>query len=174
MKRVCVFVASSLDGFIAGPKDELDWLSIREGVQDTFTPFLERVGAILMGRRTFDVVCRFEEQWPYGERPLLVATSRSLEAPRPSVQPVTGGILELVGQAKEAAGRDDVYVDGGQLIRTSVDAGLVDEITVTLMPVILGQGIPLFAGASQRHHLELLRSRPIGGGLVELKYGPRH
>lgn len=173
MSRVRVFIASSLDGFIAGPNDELDWLSNREGVEDTFTPFFQQVGAMLMGRRTYDVVSGFEGEWPYGDTPVLVATTRPLTASPDSVRKVTGAIGELVDLAKRAAGERDIYLDGGALIRSALDANLVDELTVTVIPIVLGAGVPLFAGSARRHALELLAFRPIGGGLVELRYAPR-
>jgi dihydrofolate reductase len=170
MSRVCVFIATSLDGFIAGPNDEIDWLTGREGVQDTFTPFLEEIGALLMGRRSYDVVSGFEGDWPYGETPVLVATTRPLEPRTDSVRAVDGSIVEMVDLARAAAGARDVYIDGGALIRSAVDAKLVDEMTVTVIPILLGAGVPLFAGLTNRHPLHLLGSREIGGGLVELRY----
>jgi dihydrofolate reductase len=168
VSRIRVFIASSLDGFIAGPNDEIDWLPDPEpGAVDTFTPFFAEIGAMLMGRRTYDVICGFES-WPYGETPVLVATSRPLDSQR--VRAVAGSIDELVAAAKLAAGERDVYLDGGALIRSALDAGLVDEITVTMIPIVLGAGIPLFAGAARQHRLETIGSRSIGGGLVELRY----
>ena len=86
MSKVRVFIASSLDGFIAGPDGELDWLSGREGVEDTFTPFFQEIGAMLMGRRTYDVVNGFDGAWPYGQTPVLVATTQ--------LQPSLGQRLE--------------------------------------------------------------------------------
>ena len=173
MIKVRVFIASSLDGFIAGPDNELDWLSGREGVEDTFTPFIEGIGAMMMGRRTYDVVSAFDGPWPYGETPVLVATTRPLEPSQDSVQATSGSIEEMVAQAKTLAGTRDVYVDGGALIRSALDAGLVDELAVTLIPIVLGAGVPLFAGTSKRHELELLSTRAVGGGLVELTYKPK-
>src|SRR5688572_1488420 len=140
MPRVRVFVGASLDGFIAGPNDELDWLgggdqSTTPGdapePPDSFTAFLEQIGAVLRGRRTYDIVCGMKGPWPYGELPRLIATSRgALGQQRPTARAVTGSIPELVAEAKRVAGDRDVYVDGGQLIRSTLDAGLVDEITV--------------------------------------------
>jgi dihydrofolate reductase len=170
MGSVQVFVAASLDGFIAGPNDEIDWLGAGEGTEDTFTPFLQQVGAILMGRRTFEVARAFEDEWPYGELPILVATSRPLGAVRKTVRALSGSIEELVDAAKRQAGERAVYIDGGALIRSALDAGLVDEITVAVMPIVLGAGIPLFAGVASRHRLRLRATRAIGGGLVELRY----
>lgn len=169
--KICVFIACSLDGFIAGPNDELDWLPTdEEGMEDTFTPFFERVGAMLMGRRTFDVVVGMEGFWPYGDTPVLVATRRPLTSEIPTVRRAEGPITAMVEQALEAARGKDVYVHGGALIRSALDAGLVDELTVTVVPTILGAGRPLFAGVSRRHELELEDVRPIGLGLVQLRY----
>ena len=173
MSLVRVFIASSLDGFIAGSNDELDWLPHGEGMEDTFTPFMKQIGALLMGRRTFDVASGFEGEWPYGETPVVVATRRPLASRLPSVISATGSIEELVQKAKELAGGRDVYIDGGTLIRSALDAGLIDEIIVTMIPTVLGAGIPLFAGTARRHPLELVSQRDIGLGLVELRYVPK-
>lgn len=173
MSRVRVFMACSLDGFIAGPDDELDWLP-SQGLEDTYTPFLAQIGALLMGRRTFEVVRGLGGPWPYGDTPVLVATRRplppELETEVPSVRGATGRIEELVAQAKGAAKGRDVYLDGGALIRSALDAQLVDELTVSITPTILGEGRPLFAGVSRRHGLELESARPIGAGVVQLRY----
>lgn len=166
-------MAMSLDGFIAGPNDELDWLIHREGVEDTFTPFFAQVGALLMGRRSYDVVSAFEGPWPYRNIPVLVATTRPLSPQRASVRAVSGSIASLVHEAQEVAGERMVYIDGGAIIRAALDARLVDELTVTIVPIVLGTGVPLFAGVTRRHELELLGSRPIGGGLVQLRYAPQ-
>lgn len=174
MGKICVFIACSLDGFIAGPKDELDWLPGHgEGIEDTFTPFFEGVGAMLMGRRTFEAVGALGVPWPYGETPVLVATRRPLSTEIRSVRRVEGPIETLVDEARKVAGGKDVYVDGGTLIREVLDAGLIDELTLTVVPTILGAGIPLFAGAARRHPLELLGVREIGLGLVQLRYRTR-
>jgi dihydrofolate reductase len=158
--RRVVFIACSLDGFIAGPGDDLTFLEPAEGqeIEDTFTPFLAGVGVLLMGRRTFDVVSGFGGEWPYGNTPVLVLTRWAIES--------------AVSRAVEAAGDRDVYIDGGELVRQALDANLVDELVVTVVPRILGHGTPLFAGAAQPHDLELLGQRPLGAGYVELRYRP--
>lgn len=171
--RARVFIATSLDGFIAGENDDLSWLPPPVPGDDFgYDTFLAQMGALLMGRRTYDVVAGFPGVWPYGERPVLVTTRRPLTPKVPSVRAVSGTMAELVAQAKEAAKGLDVYLDGGDVIRQALDAGLVDELTVTVVPVILGRGHPLFAGATQRRALTLLRSEPLSGGLVQLTYAP--
>ncbi len=173
MNRVRVFIATSLDGFIAGPNDELDWLpSGNSGAEDTFTPFMQHIGALLMGRRTYEVANGFDGPWPYGETPVLVATNRNLEPRQDTARAIGGNIQELVAAAKQVAGNRDVYIDGGSLIRSALKAQLIDDITVTLIPIVLGKGLPLFAGCAERHALDLDSTRSIGGGLVELNYRP--
>lgn len=174
MSKLRVFIASSLDGFIAGPNDELDWLPATDSdVEDTFTPFMAGIGALLMGRRTYEVARGFDGPWPYGDTPVLVVTKQLLSGAPSSVTTVAGDLATLVRVAKEAAGGRDVYVDGGTLIRSMLDAGLIHEVTVTLVPLVLGMGIPLFAGCYHRHSLELVSSRPIGCGLVQVTYRVR-
>ena len=196
--RVRVFIACSLDGFIAGEDDDLSWLpgvggdgqpegagaadevaGDDAGAGDASAPddhgfgaFFAQVGALLMGRRTYDVVAGFD-RWFYDDTPVLVATSRPLGEPAaPTVRAVSGTPQELLAQARGVAGEANVYVDGGALIRQFLDAGLIDEITVSIIPVILGRGIPLFAGATARTPLELVEQRESDGTLVQLRYRP--
>lgn len=170
--RVRAFLAMSLDGFIAGEGDDLSWLPPPDpgGDDAGFSALLEETGALLMGRRTYDVVAAMDMAWPYGDRPVLVATHRSLTPVVPPVRAVTGDTVAIVEQAREAAAGRDVYVDGGELVRAVLDAGLLDELTVTVVPVILGRGHPLGAGTRARHRLALVRHRALPGGMVQLTY----
>lgn len=173
MSRVRVFIASSLDGFIAGPDDDLSWLpqDLDESKSDPgaigYDAFMGDTGALLMGRRTYDVVRGFGGEWPYGETPVLVATTRELTPVSEHVTAVTGSIQAIVNQALEMAEGKDVYLDGGNLIRQALDANLVDEIILTLAPTILGAGIPLFTGA-QRADLEFDKPRGYAGKMIQL------
>ena len=135
--------------------------------------FIGQIGALLMGRRTYDVVCGFAGPWPYGELPVLVATRRPLEPKVSSVRGVRGTPSELAEQARDAARDKDVYLDGGEMIRQFLDAGLVEEMTVTLIPTILGAGVPLFAGCARRHTFECVEAKPQAQGLIQLTYRPR-
>lgn len=173
--RVRVFIASSLDGFIAGPDGDLSWLpEPPEGSGEDFgwSAFIADVGALLVGRASYDALMRMGIDWPHPDRDTLVATHRPLEDAPHRVRAVRGDVTDLVREAREAAAGRDVYVDGGDLVRQALDAGLVDEITVTLCPVVLGAGHPLFAGARRRHRLTLDGQRSLPGGLVQLTYRP--
>lgn len=179
--RVRVYIACSLDGFIAGEGDDLSWLPGVDGAMPEPGPgalgyddFMAGAGALLMGRRTYDVVTALGVPWPYGDRPVLVATGRPLDPAAETVRPVAGTIEELAAAARDAAGGKDVYLDGGNLIRQGLAARLVDELVVTVVPVILGRGIPLFAGMEQRVPLETAGHHSFGGGMVQLRYRPAH
>lgn len=131
---------------------------------------MKHIGALLMGRRTYDVVCSHPEPWAYGDTPVIVATSRPLTPLRSSIRVAHGSLEEVVEAARRAAAGRDVYIDGGTLIRSALDAGLIEEIVLTTVPVILGSGIPLFAGSQHRHSFTLRESRHIGAGLVQSTY----
>ncbi|MCU0258876.1 MAG: dihydrofolate reductase family protein [Solirubrobacteraceae bacterium] len=170
--RVRIFLACSLDGFIAGPDGDLAWLpEPRAGEDLGFEAFLAASSALLMGRTTYDVVAGFDGPWPYGDTPVFVATTRPLDPVAPGVRAVRGTPAELLA-AVQAAAPGDVYLDGGALVRAFLAAGLVDELTLTVIPVLLGAGVPLFAGASRRTSLRLVRERAYAGGLVQLTYAP--
>jgi len=183
MARVVGYLAMSLDGFIAGPNDELAWLerprasglplatdqwaSTRpDGLE--FDAFLATIGCIVMGRRTYDVVAGFDGPWPYGETPLLVATSRPLAEVREGVEAVGGGASEIVARARELAGDLDVYVDGGVTIRSVLDAGLLDHLVLTIQPTALGVGIPLFAGLTNTAEFAVEKVQRWGPGFVQV------
>lgn len=147
MGRVRVFLALSLDGFVAGPDDDLSWLPT-EGEPGpgalTLDAFLADIGAMLMGRRTYDVVAGFDAPWMYGDVPILVPTHRPLAPVQPTVRAVEGNIDALLDQALAVAGERDVYLDGGQLVQQALAADRVDEMVLTMVPVVLGGGVPLF------------------------------
>jgi len=164
-------VGCSLDGFIAGPNDDLSFLNepVPEPAEPaepskalSFEGFMAQVGAMLMGRRTHDVIAEMGA-WIYGNTPVLVATHRDLQPAADSVQAVSGSIESLIEQAKEAAGDKDVYLDGGNLVRQGLDAGLVDELCITYVPVLLGgEGVRLFDDLKRRTKLEFVEHHRMG------------
>ena len=176
--RVRVYMACSLDGVIAGPDNDLSFLHDPgpEGAPPAspdvleFDDFMTQVGAMLMGRTTFDVVDAMDVPWPYGDILVLVATHRPLPADAPAtVRAVCGSIEELVERAKETVGRRDVYLDGGALIRQGLQAGLVDELCITFVPLIHGDGgTRLFDGLQGSTKLEFTAHANYVNGLLPL------
>lgn len=174
--RVRVYLGCSLDGCIAGPAHDISFLSdyapdgeaAAEGSLD-FPDFIAEVGALLMGRRTYQVLLDYDA-WHYGERPVLVATHHELP-PAPqggTAWAVQGPIEQLVAEAKAVAGGKDVYLDGGDLVRQGLDAGLVDELCLTFLPVVLGRGIRLWEGLQNRTELQFERPVMHAGRMVQV------
>lgn len=160
MAQVRAYLATSLDGFIAGPDDDLSWLMpdpetmVGPTEAVTYEEFTAEIGAMLMGRRTYDVVQAMDHPWPYGETPVLVYTRRPIDGGPATVRAVSGSIQGAVEQALNTAGGRDVYLDGGSLVRQALDAGLLDELIITMIPVVLGDGVALFRGTESRHWLD--------------------
>jgi dihydrofolate reductase len=170
MRPVCsVFIASSLDGFIARPDGGLDWLDAVQspGEDYGFGEFLASVDTLVVGRRTWEVVLGFGE-WPYAGKRVVVLTGRPTE-PRHGETFLAGAPAEIVERlGREGARR--LYVDGGATIARFLEAGLVDDLTVSVVPVLLGDGIRLFPGRPPETRLVLEESRTFPSGLVRLRY----
>jgi dihydrofolate reductase len=176
-----VFIATSVDGYIARPDGTLDWLTGRPAEEETgqhdahqdygYGAFLATVDAIFMGRGTFDVVLGFDGPWPY-PKPVYVWTSRpdDIRPPEGADVRVVSGSLDDVRARLAADGIGRVYVDGGATVRAWLDAGLVDRMTISTVPVLIGQGIPLFGGTSGDIDLELESCETFPGGMVQRTY----
>ncbi len=167
--RCSAYLAQSLDGFIARPDGGLDWLDrMHAGGEDYgFQAFYGGVDAVVTGRNTYDVVLRFPS-WPYGEKRVVVLTHRAA-APRDGVAFFSGAPEALV-ERLGAEGVRHAYVDGGAVVTQFLRAGLLDDLTVSVIPVVLGDGIRLFQGGLPERPLALRSSRSFPTGLVQLSY----
>jgi dihydrofolate reductase len=167
--RTAAFLGLSLDGYIAGPRDELDWLERQGGPPADlgFEPFLAGVDLVLMGRRTWEVVQAFPS-WPYAEKPVSVLSHRP-GAARHRERFLAGSPAEVLARL-EAEGARRVYVDGGAVVSQFLAAGLLDELTVSVLPVVLGAGIRLFQETGPERWLRLREHRAWPSGLVQLRY----
>jgi dihydrofolate reductase len=170
------FVASSLDGFIATADDQLDWLlqfDGFEGGKESYDAFLDGVGCIVMGGGTYAWLMRHEPgNWPYPATPCWVFTHHELSAPKGSdVTFVRGPVGEFVEDLKErAAGRNVWIVGGGVLAAQFAEAGALDELIISIIPVVLGSGKAVLPVAGPTPPLELISSHTLGRGIVELRY----
>lgn len=165
--RCAAFLAMSLDGFIARLDGRVDWLDAYEAPPEDYAAFLASVDTVLIGRETYDLVVTFPE-WPYASKRVAVLTHRP-PAPRHGESFVAGEPAEvLAGLA--ASGSRSVYVDGGAVVSQFLAAGLLDELTVTLIPLVLGAGRRLFQGALPERRFSLVESRAYPSGLVRIAY----
>ncbi len=175
MPKVIYYVASSLDGFIATEEDSLDWLLDFgfASFQDHYDQFLAGVGAIIMGAQTYEWIRREQpDTWDYGELPCLVLTHRDLQAPPGSgVRFASGAPGPVLDQALALAGDKNVWVvGGGDVAAQFADAGLLDELWVTYMPVALGKGRRLLPVAGPTGRMHLIGTTSFNGGAAELRF----
>lgn len=171
-----VFIATSLDGFIARPDGGIDWLPVpQEGDSEDYGyhAFIAGIDAIVMGRNTFELALTFG-QWPY-ERPVVVLSRRGVAIPEAlagKAFAMQGTPEEIVASCAERGWRE-LYVDGGVTIQGFLRAGLVERMTITRVPVLLGCGLPLFGELAADLHWEHLGTTAYPNGLVQTLYRRR-
>jgi dihydrofolate reductase len=168
--RASVFIGTSLDGFIARANGDLDWLPHGGSEDHGYEAFIATVDALVIGRNTFEKVLTFET-WPYGEKSVFVLSTRAL-APAPlgaKVEWMSGAPAGIVSQLA-ARGIQHVYVDGGITIQRFLQAGLIQRLIITRVPVLIGAGIPLFGATQGDIALKHIATRQFASGLVQSEY----
>lgn len=174
MHRPCVrvFVAASLDGFIAGAQGDLNWLSAFDDPPELtgYARLSAQTDTVVLGRNTYDTVQGFNG-WPYGGQRVVVLTKRSLGGAHG--EEAHAGSLEALLHALWTQGSRNVYLDGGQAIRQGLLSGCVDELTISWAPLVLGAGVPLFGPELPMTRLQLVASRSLPSGLVQCTYTPK-
>lgn len=169
--KASVFCGTSLDGFIARTNDALDFLEAGGGEEHGFMEFLASVDAVVMGRRTFEVVLTFGS-WPYGTKPVVVLSSRPVDIPAfpgAVIEQMSGTPAEIVSRLA-ARGMEHIYVDGGVTIQRFLEAGLIQRLVITRVPVLIGRGIPLFGPLSRDIGVRHVSTRAFSSGLVQSEY----
>lgn len=174
--KCSVFIATSLDGFISRVDGSIDWLTeasrlVPSGEDCGHKAYMSTVDAIVMGRNTFDQVLTFGE-WSYGSTPVIVMSRR--ESPLPDDVPDTVTLSrespsELVERASRH-GMKHLYIDGGVTIQGFLEQGLIDELTITVIPILLGTGRPLFGPLPKDVNLSHIESRTYEFGFVQHVY----
>jgi dihydrofolate reductase len=167
--RCSVFIATSLDGFIARPDGTFDFLSIVERPNEDygFADFFTTIDALVIGRNTYETALSFPE-WPYAGKRCVVLTHR--EAPSVHGEQFFAGEPEALLEQLAMAGAQRLYVDGGAVIREFLRNHLIDDLTVSIVPVLLGQGVSLFGSEVPEQRLQLASSKAYESGLVQLCY----
>jgi dihydrofolate reductase len=168
---VSVFVGVSVDGFMARRNGALDFLPEGGGEPHGYAEFMATVDALVIGRNTFEIVQAFPE-WPYGDKRVVVLSSKPVDfsgAPGGVVEQMGGAPAEIVS-ALAASGAQHLYVDGGITIQRFLRAGEVQRLTITRVPVLIGEGIPLFGALPRDIRLRHVATRPYASGLVQTEY----
>src|SRR5882672_10130442 len=168
---VSVFVGASVDGFIARPNGDFDFLPEGGGEPHGYDEFMASVDALVIGRNTFEKVLTFDA-WPYGDKRVVVLSSRPVDlsaAVGGVVEQMAGAPAEIVSQL-DARGIQHVYVDGGITIQRFLRAGLIQRLIITRVPVLIGEGIPLFGALPRDIQLRHVMTRHYPSGLVQSEY----
>ncbi|TCV91105.1 dihydrofolate reductase [Luteibacter rhizovicinus] len=166
-----VFIGVSVDGFIARPDGGLDWLPEGGGEPHGYNEFIASVDAIVIGRKTFEIVLTFGA-WPYGDKRVVVLSNHPID-----FSAVVGGVVEqmagtpadIVSQLA-ASGAHHLYIDGGVTIQGFLRAGLIRRMIITRVPVLIGSGIPLFGALPEDIRLHHVATRHYPSGLVQSEY----
>jgi dihydrofolate reductase len=171
--KTSVFVGVSVDGFIARPKGELDFLDAGGDEPHGYDEFIATVDTIVIGRKTFETVLGFGT-WPYGERLVVALSGRPLELSTAvsrggRVEQMSGPPADIVATLADR-GVQHVYVDGGITIQGFLREGLVNRLVITRVPVLIGSGIPLFGTLSRDVLLRHVATKTFRGGLVQSEY----
>ncbi|GAA4326573.1 dihydrofolate reductase family protein [Pontixanthobacter gangjinensis] len=158
-----VFIATSLDGYIADKNGGIDWLHSIPNPDQTdmgYSEFMAGIDAIMMGRNTFETVCGFDMDWPY-QKPVYVLSHSLTEVPdslEGKVE-ILNGPLKKVLKDIHAKGYNDLYIDGGKTIQSFLKEDLIEEICITIIPVLLGDGIRLFQDLPKKLDFECISTR---------------
>lgn len=172
--RISVFIATSVDGYIARPDGDVGWLDkfgpMGAGEDGGYSALMGSIDALVMGRGSFEKVLEFD--WPYGETPVIVLSQSLTDVPPPlrdHVRIDTSSPQELVAQLLQLSYRR-IYLDGGKVIQSFLREGLVDDMTITMVLVLLGKGIPLFGDLEQDIALRLTSLKSWDNGFVQKTY----
>ncbi|KTC85307.1 methyltransferase domain-containing protein [Legionella cincinnatiensis] len=176
LAKCSVFIATSLDGFIARDDGSIDWLMkantlVPPGEDGGYKEFISTVNGLVMGRHSFEKVLSFES-WPYGDLPVVVMSSQSIEIPshlKNNVSMSSETPVDLVKRLTNQ-GFKHLYIDGGITIQNFIVDNLIDELTITIAPVLLGSGRSLFGPLTHDIELDHIETKCIGGGFTQLKY----
>lgn len=170
-KKNIVFIARSLDGFIAGKNGELDWLEMipnPEGVEMGFANLMQEIDAIVMGKTTFEVVCGFGGEWPYSKHVFVLSNSLR-HVPEKLNEKATllkGSPQDILSEIHQK-GYYKLYIDGGRTVQDFLKEDLIDELRITTIPILLGGGFPLFGELPKPLEFEHVESKLFLNQIVQ-------
>ena len=168
MRRLKLFIATSLDGYIAGRDGDTSW-RFRDGDYG-HEAFVAGIDTVLLGRRTYESALSFA-QWPYAGRKVVVFTrGNALRVISPNTVATSRTPADIIEELRARDGSNLWLVGGGGLVRECLDAGLIDDVIVSIHPILLGEGVPLAAPGAARTPLTLTAERRYPSGVVQLSY----
>ena len=178
--RVTIHMATSLDGYIAREDGRVDWMETKDEFKDgeALDPeyvrtFLDRIDCYVMGSKTYLTALQFESKglgWSYGNKPVFVLTARQLVKTRPTVEFYAGDLREFFETRLKPAFKTIWVVGGGKVAGACMRANLADEVRYSILPILIGNGLPFFDGLTQDVQLHLLEVKAYKNGIVALHH----
>ncbi|RNL67458.1 dihydrofolate reductase [Sinomicrobium pectinilyticum] len=173
MRKLSLFIATSLDGYIAKPNDDLSFLKLveKEGEDYGYENFIHTIDTLIIGRKTYDYVLKEigSSHYDNGKRNVFVITRTE----KPSIGKTTfytGNLTELVQRLKSESGKN-IYCDGGaEIVNELLKSDLIDEFIISIVPILIGNGTRLFKDGRPEQYLELVNSKRFDTGLMQLHY----
>jgi dihydrofolate reductase len=169
-----VFIATSLDGYIADKNGGIDWLHATPNPDQNdmgYVEFFETIDALVMGRTTFETVCNFDIDWPY-TKPVFVLSRTMNEIPKKYKEKaflVKGSLTEIIADIHDQ-GYFKLYIDGGATIQSFLNEDLIDEMVITTIPILLGGGSPLFSKLDQELHFKCTETQTFLNTIVQSRF----
>lgn len=170
-RKLIIYIATSLDGYIAKPNDDLSFLGIvaKEGEDYGYQDFVNTIDTVIVGRKTYDWVMKQVPEFPHAEKNTYIIT-RTPKEPIGKIVFYTGSIKDLVLQLKSQEGKH-IFCDGGaEIVNNLLKDNLVDEIILSVIPILVGDGIKLFQNGRTEQRMELISTKTFDTGLVQLHY----
>lgn len=170
-RKVVLFIAASLDGFIAKPNDDMEFLSIveEEGQDYGYFEFVNSIDTVIMGRKTYDWVMKQVPEFPHADKKTYIIT----RTPKPDIGNMifyTGDLKELILRLKQEKGKD-IFIDGGaEIANLLMKENLIDEYIISVVPIVVGDGVRLFKEGLPEQKLNLISSKSFTKGLIQLHY----
>ena len=170
-RKVILYIASSLDGYIAKPNDDLSFLSRvqQEGQDYGYAEFIDNVDTVILGRKTYDWVMKQVKEFPHAQLDSYIIT----RTPRQDIGKIkfyTGNLKELVLRLRQERGKN-IFIDGGaEIVNELFKEKLIDQIYLSIVPILLGDGVRLFKGGLPEQNLKLINSKQFETGLIQLQY----
>ena len=174
MRKIILYIATSVDGYIARPSGDLSWLPVPEAEDHDYRDFYSSIHTLLIGRGTYEKALETFEAFPYFDKETFVFARSGIRHLEPTVRRVSGDAVKFVKSLKGTEGGGIWLVGGAQLIRSLLDARLVDEMYLFLIPTLLGNGIPLFLETKHELLLSLNEIKSHHDGVAELRYSVQH
>lgn len=173
MRKIKLYIAVSIDGYIAGPDGELDWLSgypITPELNYGYEDFFESIDTVIIGGRTYRDILNMDVVYPYKDKKSYIITRNTINSPKKNIIYITNGIENNISELKKREGKDIWLVGGGEIVSLFLNQNWIDEMIITYIPILLGEGIRLFPNKAKESKWSLIQSQAFINGVIQTRY----